>query len=139
MRGRARIRGPVPGGYRCNDRALPAATVDAIQRQLASGLTFMLPTEDAVWVGEELQRRFGLPFWQFTLTATDANRFALRLARQITHRPKILVYDYCYHGTVDESFITLRESIGIRSFSKRWPQKWARTSHDWADSGIGLA
>jgi glutamate-1-semialdehyde 2,1-aminomutase len=64
----------------------------------------MLPTEDAVRVGEELARRFGLARWQFALTATDANRFALRLARAITERPKVLVYAWCYHGTVDESF-----------------------------------
>ena len=87
----------------------PAATVAAIRDRIDRGMTFMLPTEDGVWVGEELQRRFGLPFWQFTLTATDANRFALRLARQVTGRPKILVYDYCYHGTVDETFITIRD------------------------------
>ena len=67
----------------------------------------MLPTEDAVWVGEELARRFGLPYWQFAVTATDANRFALRLARHITGRPKILVFNWCYHGTVDETFATL--------------------------------
>ena len=58
-------------------------------------------------MGEELARRFGLPCWQFALTATDANRFALRLARDITGRPKILVFNYCYHGTVDETFVTL--------------------------------
>src|SRR6476619_8599464 len=69
----------------------------------------MLPTEDAVWVGEELARRFGLPYWQFAVTATDANRFAIRLAREITGRPKILVFNWCYHGTVDESFATLRD------------------------------
>ena len=67
----------------------------------------MLPTEDAIGVGEELARRFGLPLWQFTLTATDANRFAIRLARQVTGRPRILVFNWCYHGTVDETFITL--------------------------------
>ena len=55
----------------------------------------------------ELARRFGLPFWQFALTATDANRFAIRLARAVTGRPKILVFNWCYHGTVDETFITL--------------------------------
>lgn len=87
----------------------PAATVAAISDRITRGITFMLPTEDAIWVGEELQRRFRLPFWQFTLTATDANRFAIRLARHITGRQKILVYDYCYHGTVDESFITIRD------------------------------
>ena len=85
----------------------PQATLAAIAAQLPRGLTTMLPTEDAVLVGEEMARRFGLPYWQFTLTATDANRFAIRLARHITRRPKILVFDWCYHGTVDETFITL--------------------------------
>lgn len=87
----------------------PAATIAAVVDRIERGITFMLPTEDAIWVGEELQRRFGLPYWQFTLTATDANRFAIRLARHITGRPRILVYDYCYHGTVDETFITIRD------------------------------
>jgi glutamate-1-semialdehyde 2,1-aminomutase len=68
----------------------------------------MLPSEDSIWLGEELQKRFGLPFWQFALTATDANRFSIRLARHLTGRPKILVFNWCYHGTVDESFITLQ-------------------------------
>ena len=67
----------------------------------------MLPGEDAIFVAEELQKRFNLPYWQFALTATDANRFSIRLARQITGRPKILVFNWCYHGTVDETFITL--------------------------------
>jgi glutamate-1-semialdehyde 2,1-aminomutase len=87
----------------------PDATLTAIQAQAKKGITLMLPTEDAVWVGEELQRRFGLKFWQFTLSATDANRFAIRMARHITGRPKILVFNYCYHGSVDETFITLDE------------------------------
>ena len=69
----------------------------------------MLPFEDVIWVGEELQRRFGLPFWQFSLTATDSNRFVLRMARMITERPKILVFNYCYHGSVDEAFLVLDE------------------------------
>ena len=64
----------------------------------------MLPTEDAAWVGEELTRRFTLPRWLFTLTATDANRTALRIARLLTGRPKVLVFSYCYHGSVDEAF-----------------------------------
>jgi glutamate-1-semialdehyde 2,1-aminomutase len=81
----------------------PAAVVDAAARQLARGITTMLPTEDAVWVGEELGRRFGLERWLFTLTATDANRAGLRLARQITGRPKVLVFSFCYHGSVDEA------------------------------------
>jgi glutamate-1-semialdehyde aminotransferase len=87
----------------------PDATVRAIHEQLGRGITLMLPTEDGAIVAEELTRRFGLPFWQFTLTATDANRFAIRIARQVTRRPKILVFNWCYHGTVDESFATLNE------------------------------
>jgi glutamate-1-semialdehyde 2,1-aminomutase len=82
----------------------PPSTVDAVAARAARGITLMLPTEDASWVAAELGRRFGLPRWQFALTATDANRFALRLARAITDRPKVLVYAWCYHGTVDESF-----------------------------------
>jgi glutamate-1-semialdehyde 2,1-aminomutase len=85
----------------------PEPAVEAIARQSKQGITLMLPTEDALWVGEELARRFGLPYWQFTLTATDANRFSIRIAREITSRPKILVYNYCYHGSVDESFISI--------------------------------
>ena len=89
----------------------PSATVAAVQQQVARGITLMLPSEDAVWVGEELSRRFGLPYWQFALTATDANRFAIRLAREITARPKILVFNWCYHGSVDETFITLENGV----------------------------
>jgi glutamate-1-semialdehyde 2,1-aminomutase len=89
----------------------PSATVAAAQQQLARGITLMLPTEDAVWVGEELQKRFGLPYWQFALSATDANRFSIRLARQITGRRQILVFNWCYHGTVDETFITLEDGV----------------------------
>ena len=81
----------------------PAATVRAVAERMAAGATAMLPTEDSVGAAEELARRFGLPHWQLTLSATDANRFAIRLARQITGRPKILVFNYCYHGTVDET------------------------------------
>ena len=91
----------------------PAATVEAVRAQAARGFTFMLPTEDAVWVGEELARRFGLPCWQFAVTATDANRFAIRLARHLTGRPKILVFNWCYHGTVDETFVTLRDGRAV--------------------------
>jgi glutamate-1-semialdehyde 2,1-aminomutase len=82
----------------------PSPTVEAVAKRAAHGITLMLPTEDASWVAAELGRRFGLSRWQFALTATDANRFALRLARAITDRPKVLVYAWCYHGTVDESF-----------------------------------
>jgi glutamate-1-semialdehyde 2,1-aminomutase len=89
----------------------PEPVLEAITKRIRSGVTFMLPTEDAVWVGEELTRRFGLPYWQVAMTATDANRFALRLARAITQRPKILVFNYCYHGTVDETFATLHDGV----------------------------
>jgi len=82
----------------------PAATVQAVDEQMRKGITLMLPYEDVIAVGEELQRRFALPYWQFTLTATDANRFVLRMARMLTDRPKVLVFNYCYHGTVDECY-----------------------------------
>lgn len=85
----------------------PHQSVEAIRTQAGNGITMMLPMEDSIWVAEELQRRFGLKYWQFTLTATDANRFAIRMARHITGRSKILVFNYCYHGSVDESFICL--------------------------------
>jgi len=85
----------------------PSGTIAAVERQLRRGITHMLPTEDAIAVGEELTRRFGLPLWQFTITATDANRFSIRLARRITGRPKIVVHDFCYHGSVDETLATL--------------------------------
>src|SRR5574337_133802 len=85
----------------------PLATLDAIEAQAARGLTTMLPGPSAPQAAEALAGRFGLPSWQFTLTATDANRFALRLARHVTRRPRVIVFDYCYHGTVDETFATL--------------------------------
>jgi glutamate-1-semialdehyde 2,1-aminomutase len=85
----------------------PEPTVRAVSGQAAHGITLMLPSEDALWVGQELTRRFGLARWQFALTATDANRFVIRLARELTGRPKILVFNRCYHGTVDETFAGL--------------------------------
>ena len=85
----------------------PDASVVAIRKQLAQGITFMLPTDDAAVAAATLAERFGVPKWQFTLTATDANRHILRYARHVTGRSKILVHDYCYHGTVDETFANL--------------------------------
>jgi glutamate-1-semialdehyde 2,1-aminomutase len=85
----------------------PAPTVAAASARMARGITTMLPSEDAGPLGAELSRRFGLRHWQFTLTATDANRFAIRLCREITGRGKILVFDHCYHGSVDETFAEL--------------------------------
>lgn len=88
----------------------PKAVVETIARQAARGNTFMLPTEDSLWVGEELTKRFRLPYWQTALTASDANRFSIRWARQITQRPKILVFNWCYHGSVDETIVTLKDN-----------------------------
>jgi glutamate-1-semialdehyde 2,1-aminomutase len=87
----------------------PDATVAAIREQVAKGITAMLPTEDAAVVSQILKERFGLPLWQFTVTATDANRHVIRYARMITGRSKIIVIDKCYHGSVDETFATLDE------------------------------
>ena len=83
----------------------PEPTVRAVARRIGElgGVTTMMPTEDSTWVAGELRRRFGLPYWQFALTATDANRFVLRIARQIQRRPRVLVFNWCYHGSVDET------------------------------------
>ncbi len=85
--------------------ALPQVA-EALHRQAMRGITTMLPNADSSWVAAELARRFGLPFWQMAMTATDANRFVLRYARHLTGRPKVLVFDWCYHGTVDETLVT---------------------------------
>jgi glutamate-1-semialdehyde aminotransferase len=90
----------------------PAPTVAAAAARMSHGITTMLPSEDAGPLGEEMSRRFGLRHWQFSLTATDANRFALRLCREITGRPKILVFNHCYHGSVDETVATLDDAGG---------------------------
>jgi glutamate-1-semialdehyde 2,1-aminomutase len=85
----------------------PAPVVEAVRRRVEElgGLAVMLPTEQAQTAGAQLAERFGLPRWSFSLTATDANRWAIRLARAVTGRSKILVDSYCYHGSVDESLI----------------------------------
>ena len=80
---------------------------EALYAQAKRGITTMLPSVDAAWVGAELARRFGLPVWQIAMTATDANRFVLRFARRLTGRDKVLVFDWCYHGSVDEALATL--------------------------------
>src|ERR1700757_2772269 len=89
----------------------PDVVAEAVARRVREGITLMLPTEDSLYVGEVLNKRFGLPHWQLTLTASDANRFSIRIAREITQRSKILVFHYCYHGTVDESFAALHDGI----------------------------
>ena len=85
------------------------AVATAVADQARRGTAYMLPTEDAIWVAEELARRFGLPYWQIAMSATEANRFSLRLAREITGRDLIVVFNGCYHGTVDETLVSLRE------------------------------
>jgi glutamate-1-semialdehyde 2,1-aminomutase len=87
----------------------PAPVARAIRRQARRGLTYMLPTETALEAGALLNRRFGPYRWQIATTATDANRFALRVARAVTGRPKVLVFNGCYHGTVDDTMIELRD------------------------------
>jgi glutamate-1-semialdehyde 2,1-aminomutase len=87
----------------------PQPTVDAIIERVRDrgGITTMMPTEDAIAVGDELRRRFGMDAWQFALSATDANRFALRMCRQVQRRSKIMIFLHAYHGTVDETVATL--------------------------------
>lgn len=87
----------------------PLPTAKAICRQVRRGMTTMLPSEDAVWVGEELARRFGLPYWQIYTTATDADRFAIKLARMATGRDQVVVFDGCYHGSVDEALVSVKD------------------------------
>jgi glutamate-1-semialdehyde 2,1-aminomutase len=91
----------------------PAPVAAAVARQAGRGLTYMLPTDDAIAVGRLLTERFGLPHWQVATTATDANRFALRVARAVTGRPKVLVFNGCYHGTVDETFVRLVDGRAV--------------------------
>ncbi|MEY3753109.1 MAG: hypothetical protein RIR75_956 [Actinomycetota bacterium] len=88
----------------------PDATVAAVREQVGKGITAMLPTEDAAIVSGLLRERFGLPLWQFTVSATDANRHVVRYSRMITGRSKIIVIDRCYHGSVDETFATLDDA-----------------------------
>ena len=114
----------------------PEPTVRAVSEQAARGITLMLPSEDALWVGEELTRRFGLARWQFALTATDANRFTIRLARHLTERSTILVFNWCYHGTVDETFATLEDgSVSSREGNVGPPVPLAETTRvvEWND------
>jgi glutamate-1-semialdehyde 2,1-aminomutase len=90
--------------------ALEAVT-QAVTHQAQVGLTTMLPTSDAQWVAQNLAQRFGVSKWQFAISATDANRFVLRFARMLTGRPKIVVHDWCYHGSVDETLV-IRDAKG---------------------------
>jgi glutamate-1-semialdehyde 2,1-aminomutase len=91
----------------------PPPVAGAIRRQAGRGLTYMLPDEDTLVIGRLLTERFGLPAWQIATTATDANRFALRVARAVTNRPKILVFNGCYHGSVDETMVRLVDGKAV--------------------------
>src|SRR2546425_3466439 len=85
-----------------------APTIAAVERQLRRGITHMLPTEDAIAAGEELQRRFGLRYWQVTVTAPHAHRFSIPLARVVTRGSKIVVHNFCYHRFGDETVASLQ-------------------------------
>jgi len=95
----------------------PEPTVDAVTAQIRKGITTMMPSEDSLWVGKNLGERFGLPFWQVAMTATEANRYVIRICRTLTKRPKILVYNECYHGSVDEALVHIGPdgSLALRS------------------------
>ena len=99
----------------------PDIVAETLMKRVREGITLMLPSEDSIFVGEDLKRRFGLAYWQFTLTATDANRFSIRIAREITQRPKILVFHYCYHGSVDETFASLHDGEVRPRRGNIWP------------------
>jgi len=85
----------------------PPPTAEAVCQQVHRGITTMLPGEDAPSVARELGRRFGLPFWQVAMTATEANRYAIRICRALTGRPKTLIFNECYHGSLDEALVHL--------------------------------
>jgi glutamate-1-semialdehyde 2,1-aminomutase len=89
----------------------PQVIADVLAREGANGLSTMLPSAAAVDVGALLEDRFGLPFWQITATASDANRAVLRWTRAITGRDKILVFNHCYHGCVDDTFVTADDGV----------------------------
>ncbi len=91
------------GGY------APEPVVEAVAKRMAAGSQFLLPSEDSIWVAEELQRRFGLPKWQFTLSATHANTEAIRVARTTTGRDRVLLFDGKYHGHFDETLVELED------------------------------
>ena len=107
----------------------PPATIEAVVKQVSKGMTFWLPTEDSIWVGKELTRRFGLPYWQVYLRASDANIAALSVARDVTQRYPIIVFNGSYHGHVPESRLGLMND-------KIWPE--ARGEHDTVEVRDGV-
>lgn len=112
------------------------ASINEITEKMKKGTTFMLPTEDHIWVCNELKRRFGLPYWQFALSASDANRFAIRWARFATKRKKVLVFNHCYHGTVDETLAQLYDyGVGAKEGNLGWGVELKETTKvvEWND------
>ncbi len=89
----------------------PLPVASAIAAQAHKGFTAMLPSTLAPNVGKALSDFFGLDYWQLATTATDSNRFVLRWARAVTNRKKVLVFDGCYHGTVDDTMLDTIDGI----------------------------
>jgi glutamate-1-semialdehyde 2,1-aminomutase len=117
----------------------PPATAAALQERYVElgGATMMLPIKDAAWVGQELSRRFGLPLWSFTLSGTDSNRWALRIARLVTGKQKVLAFAYGYHGTVDETFVvTGPGGEAVARPGNVGPPSRFRALHVWLNSMI---
>ena len=108
----------------------PEVLVRGLASELDKGLTYMLPTDWVIEAAELLRKRFGLAKWQFTVSATDANRFSIRLARQLTGRTKILVFNHCYHGSVDEAFASLdsRDEVISRAWNLGPPVALSETT-----------
>jgi glutamate-1-semialdehyde 2,1-aminomutase len=118
----------------------PEPVVEAVRRQAADGTTTMLPSSDAGAAADLLADRFGLPHWQLALSATDANRFVLRLARALTGRPRVLVFNGCYHGSLDESLVGLDGAGRITKLSPidaspAWPAEAASVVVEFNDAG----
>jgi glutamate-1-semialdehyde 2,1-aminomutase len=106
----------------------PAPVVEAVSRQVARGSQFLLPTEDSVWVAEELGRRYRLPQWQFTLAATSANTEVIRIARTHTGRSGVLMFDGKYHGHFDEALVELADGVVVPEEAGIAPDTAQRTT-----------
>lgn len=97
----------------------PAPVVEAVSRQVRQGAQFLLPTADALAVGQRLAEQVGLPCWQFTLSASGANVEVMRIARHLTGREKIVIFDGHYHGHIDDTMVhqaeqgVVHEQLGL--------------------------
>ena len=99
----------------------PAEVVRAVTGRVRDGVTFMMPTEDSIWLGKELKRRFGLPIWQPAMTATDAVRFVMRIARATSGRRKVLVFNGCFHCALTETMVRLRDGVATSTLDSSEP------------------